>query len=165
MLTASPWLPGTKKCSPGQSRGRTRGANRGCRCGITGRFDVVPGLVENKARKPLGTSGAHCLVAERDEGFGNAAPGMVGNGFTIGGMSMVITLTIPDETARQIEAVAVTRGTTIEEVAAATLIEHTPPVVLVRRRRLGFVGAGSSGDTRPTDIHQLRREIADQATA
>ena len=36
-------------------------------------------------------------------------------------MSMVITLTISDETARRIEAVAATRGETIEQVTAEAL--------------------------------------------
>jgi hypothetical protein len=80
-------------------------------------------------------------------------------------MSMVITLTIPDDTARQIAAAAAGRGTTAEQLATEMLIEHAPPAGTIRRRRqLGFIGAGSSGDTRPTDIARLRREVADQRT-
>ena len=75
---------------------------------------------------------------------------------------MVITLTLPDETARQIEAAASLSGLSVAEIAAATLIEHTPVVAVQRRRRLAFVGIGASGDHRPTDIHRLRAEIADQ---
>lgn len=82
---------------------------------------------------------------------------------------MVMTITIPDETARRIEAIAAARGDTIEHVAvealdASPVLAAVPDALPARRRRLGFVGAGASGDHRPTDIHRLRREIADQAT-
>ena len=82
---------------------------------------------------------------------------------------MVIEL--PDEMVRRLEPVAVARGETIEEAAlealdvSPLLIEPVASVEVPHRRRLPFIGSGSSGDTRPTDIHRLRREIADQRTA
>ena len=82
----------------------------------------------------------------------------------------MMTITVPDETARRIEAIAAARGETIEHVAvealdASPVLAGVPDVSPSRRRRLGFVGAGTSGDRRPTDIHRLRQEIAGQATA
>ena len=81
------------------------------------------------------------------------------------GMSMVIKVSVPDETARAIEAAAASSGRTVEETAAAMLIEHAPVTAAGGRRRLGFIGAGSSGDPRPTDIHRLRGEVAAQRSA
>jgi hypothetical protein len=80
-------------------------------------------------------------------------------------MSMVIKVSVPDETARAIEAAAESSGRSVEEIAAAMLIEHAPVISGEARRRLGFIGAGSSGDGRPTDIHRLRGEVAAQRTA
>jgi hypothetical protein len=98
------------------------------------------------------------------QGFGNAAPGMVGNGFTLGSMSMVMTITIPDETARRIEAVAAARGDTIEHVAVEAL--DTSPLLIepVDSGEVdlleAFIGCGTSDGTRPTEIHEMRRELA-----
>jgi hypothetical protein len=52
----------------------------------------------------------------RTTGWIGGVTGM-SDGFTLRGMSMVITLRVPDETARRIEAVAAARGETIEELA------------------------------------------------
>jgi hypothetical protein len=69
-------------------------------------------------------------------------------GFTLEDMSMVIEL--PDEMVRRLEPVAAARGETIEAAAlealdvSPLLIEPVVSVEVPRRRRLAFVGIGSS---------------------
>jgi hypothetical protein len=69
------------------------------------------------------------------------------DGFTLGGMSMVITLRVPDEIARRIEATAAARGETIEELAREVF--DSSPLLLADDHDdgglppLSFIGLGS----------------------
>jgi len=58
---------------------------------------------------------------------------------------MSMTVHVPGEVARRLEAAAAARGVTVEELAAEVLADHVPSVEAVsRHRRLSFAGIGSS---------------------
>ena len=57
---------------------------------------------------------------------------------------MSMTVNVPDEVARRLEAAAAARGVTVEELAAEVRTDHAPQVDAPRRRHLGFVGIGAS---------------------
>ncbi|MDJ0770489.1 MAG: hypothetical protein QNJ12_16975 [Ilumatobacter sp.] len=58
---------------------------------------------------------------------------------------MSMTVNVPDDVARRLEAAAAARGVTVEELAAEVLTQNAPAVEAApRRRRLGFVGIGAS---------------------
>ncbi len=58
---------------------------------------------------------------------------------------MSMTVNVPGEIARRLEAAAAARGVTAEELAAEVLTENAPDVDAVpRRRKLSFAGIGAS---------------------
>jgi hypothetical protein len=77
-------------------------------------------------------------------------------------MSLVIA--IPDETARRIEAVAAARGESSEMVVLEALASS--PLLAGANPPTGdelledFIGCGSSTAGRPSEIHEMRRELA-----
>ena len=110
-----------------------------------------------------GTGGAHCVGAGQDKGLGMPLTGWPGTVYDWG-MSMVMTITIPDETARRIEAVAAARGDTIEHVTVEALDASPLLIEPVESGEVdlleAFIGCGASDGTRPSDIHEMRRELA-----
>lgn len=75
---------------------------------------------------------------------------------------MSLTVDLPPDVLRRLEAEAARRGVTVDEVIAelAATLPGEQPAPPKRSRRLSFVGIGSSGDTRPFDIHRERDELA-----
>ena len=58
---------------------------------------------------------------------------------------MSMTVNLPDDVARRLEAAAAARGVTVEELAAEVLSDNAPAIdPAPRRRHLGFVGIGAS---------------------
>ena len=58
---------------------------------------------------------------------------------------MSMTVNIPDDVARRLEAAAGARGVTVEELAAEVLTDHVSDVEAApQRRRLSFAGIGAS---------------------
>lgn len=58
---------------------------------------------------------------------------------------MSMTVNVPDDVARRLEAAAAARGVTVEELAAEVLTDHVPDVgEAPRRRHLSFGGIGAS---------------------
>jgi hypothetical protein len=86
-------------------------------------------------------------------GRGDEAHALVGVFYAVG---MSITLDVPADVMARFERAAAQCGISAADLAAEVLAEHAPSTEPVRRRQLGFVGAGASGDARPTDIHRLR---------
>ncbi len=77
---------------------------------------------------------------------------------------MPVTVELPAEALRRLEAEAARRGTSIDDVIAefaARLPNEAPP----SGHRLSFIGIGASGDTRPFDIHRERAELAERKLA
>ena len=76
---------------------------------------------------------------------------------------MTMTITLPDNMARRIEAVAAARGETVQEFTVEAL-DASPlladPVVDEVDLLEAFLGCGASGDPRPIDIHEMRDELA-----
>jgi hypothetical protein len=77
---------------------------------------------------------------------------------------MSVTVELPAEALRRLEAEATRRGTTIDAVIAE-LAARLPHQVPSRDHRLSFIGIGASGDTRPFDIHRERAELAERKRA
>ena len=75
------------------------------------------------------------------------------------GMSMTVDL--PEELGRRLEAEAARRGVTVD-VIVAELVASIPPAPSedAGSRRLAFVGIGASGRTEPLDIRRERAELA-----
>jgi hypothetical protein len=81
-------------------------------------------------------------------------------GFTLGGMSMVITL--PDVAAERVTAAAVARGVTVETVVVELVMDLPSGEVAsdaARDALEAFLGSGT-GDGTPFEIHEARRELA-----
>ena len=78
--------------------------------------------------------------------------------------TMSVNVDLPAESLRRLEAEAARRGLSIDQVIAE-LADQLPADGPRRNRRLGFVGIGASGDTRPLDIHRERAELADKKLA
>jgi len=58
---------------------------------------------------------------------------------------MSMTLNVPDDVARRLEAAAAARGVSVDELATEVLIDNVPEVAsTTERRHLAFVGIGSS---------------------
>lgn len=58
---------------------------------------------------------------------------------------MSMTVNVPGEIARRLEAAAAARGVTAEELAAEVLTENAPDVdAAPRRRKLSFAAIGAS---------------------
>ena len=81
-----------------------------------------------------------------------------------GGMSMTMTITLPDNMARRIEAVAAARGETIEHVTVEAL-DASPVLARVADDDEtdlleAFIGCGTSDGSKPFEIHEARRELA-----
>jgi hypothetical protein len=74
---------------------------------------------------------------------------------------MSVTVDLPPEALRKLEAEASRRGVSID-VVIAELAERLPTESGHKEQKLAFVGIGASGDTRPLDIHQLRAEAAEK---
>jgi plasmid stability protein len=56
-----------------------------------------------------------------------------------------MTVNVPDEVARRLEAAAAARGVSVDEFAAEVLIDNVPEVATTsERRHLAFVGVGAS---------------------
>lgn len=75
---------------------------------------------------------------------------------------MTVTLHVPDELVRRLEADAAARGISVEELAVELLSEHTTtpaePQPATQRRRLALAGIGASG----TGIsHRIDELLAD----
>jgi hypothetical protein len=80
---------------------------------------------------------------------------------------MVMTLKIPDEVLRRLEAAAEKRGMTPEELAIDFVVERLPDRDRVDRARdalARFVGS-ASGDGSRFDIHEARRDLAGRRRA
>lgn len=77
---------------------------------------------------------------------------------------MTVTVDLPDEALRRLEGEAARRGVSID-VVIAELAAGLPSEASPRKHRLSFVGIGSSGDTRPIDIHRERADLADKKLA
>ncbi len=72
---------------------------------------------------------------------------------------MSMTVNVPDEVARRLEAAAAARGVTVEELAAEVLSDYAPAIEAApRRRHLGFVGIGAS---KQGISHQIDELLAD----
>jgi hypothetical protein len=79
---------------------------------------------------------------------------------------MSVTVELPPEALRRLEAEATRRGISIDDVIAelaANLPVDTP--ASSSGHRLRFIGIGASGDTRPFDIHRERAELAERKFA
>ena len=74
---------------------------------------------------------------------------------------MPMLVAVPEELAQRLEAVAIQRGISAEELAVEVLAEHAPTVVVSRQRKFRFIGAGTSAVSATTHIHVLRRELAE----
>ena len=75
-----------------------------------------------------------------------------------------MTVELPAEALRRLEAEAVRRGTSIDDVIAelaARLPDEAPP----SGHRLSFIGIGASRGTRPFHIHRERAELAERKLA
>lgn len=72
---------------------------------------------------------------------------------------MSLTVDLPADVVRRLEAEAARRGVTIDEVIAE-LASGLPTEHQERPKCLRFVGIATSGDTRPFDIHHERDELA-----
>lgn len=77
---------------------------------------------------------------------------------------MSVTVELPDEALRRLEAEASRRGISIDDVIAE-LASRLPDEVPPSGHRLSFVGIGASGDTRPIDIQRERAELAERKLA
>lgn len=64
---------------------------------------------------------------------------------------MTLTVHLPDEVARRLEALAAARGKSPEEVALEAIEAQVPP-----RRRLSFSAVGASGEH---DVARRHREV------
>jgi plasmid stability protein len=72
---------------------------------------------------------------------------------------MSMTVNVPDEVARRLEAAAAARGVTVEELAAEVLTDNAPAIEATpRRRHLGFVAIGAS---KHGISHQVDELLAD----
>jgi hypothetical protein len=73
---------------------------------------------------------------------------------------MSVTVELPPEALRRLEAEAARRGISIDDVIAelAAGLPVDDPLE-------SFIGCGASGDTRPFDIHRERAELADKKFA
>lgn len=81
---------------------------------------------------------------------------------------MPLTVDLPPDVLRRLEAEASRRGVTVDEVIAelaAGLPGEAAAKTPKRSRRLNFVGIGASGDTRPFDIHRERDKLASRKLA
>ena len=75
-----------------------------------------------------------------------------------------MTLELPAEAVRRLEAAATRRGLSIDDVIAE-LVARLPADAAPSGHRLRFVGIGASGDTRPLDIHRERAELSERKLA
>jgi hypothetical protein len=58
---------------------------------------------------------------------------------------MSMTVNVPDDVARRLEAAAAACGVSVDEFATGVLIDHVPEVASTTgRRHLAFVGIGAS---------------------
>ena len=102
----------------------------------------VPAIVERGVRSDSRAWGS----AERT-GEAN------GCGFLYAGVMTRITIEVPDEVAERMNAAAAARGVATEQLVGEVAAEQFPP-----RRKLGFIGIGSSGEG-GGDIARRHREI------
>ena len=77
---------------------------------------------------------------------------------------MHVTVELPVDALRSLEAEAARRKVSIGDVIAA-LANQLPDVDPPTRHRLSFVGIGASGDTRPIDARRERAELAEGRSA
>ena len=73
---------------------------------------------------------------------------------------MSVTVELPAEALRRLEAEAARRGISIDDVIAE-LASRLP----IEDPLESFIGCGASGDTRPFDIHRERAELAERKLA
>lgn len=80
---------------------------------------------------------------------------------------MPMTVDLPPDVVRRLEAEAARRGVVVDEVIAelASGLPGDGAEAPKRSRRLSFVGIGASGDTRPFDIRRERDELASRKLA
>ena len=120
----------------------------------------------------LAPGAAHCVGLEGTRN-GKTGSTTTSIGFTLGAMSMTMTITLPDNMARRIESVAAARGETVQEFTVEAL-DASPlladpgvddPTVGVDALE-AFLGSAASGDPdwAGTDSRVLRREIAERRT-
>ncbi len=69
-----------------------------------------------------------------------------------------MTVNVPDDVARRLEAAAGARGVTVEELAADVLAHHVSDVEAApRRRQLSFAGIGASKHGISHQVDELLR--------
>jgi hypothetical protein len=76
---------------------------------------------------------------------------------------MSVTVELPAEASRRLEAEASRRGISIDDVIAELAARlPNPSEAPSSGHRLSFIGIGASGDTRPFDIHRERAKLAER---
>ncbi len=80
---------------------------------------------------------------------------------------MPMTVDLPPDVVRRLEAEAARRGVVVDQVIAelAAGLPEDGADAPTRSQRLSFVGIGASGDTRPFDIRRERDELASHKLA
>ena len=75
--------------------------------------------------------------------------------------SVSLNVELPDDLATRVKAVAAERGVSADEVVVEAVRAQLPGHEALR----AFIGFGASGDSRPFDIHEARRTLAERKSA
>lgn len=94
-----------------------------------------------------------------------------GSSRTLGAMSLTVEL--PDEIAARVRAVAADRGVSADQIVAEAVSAQLPEEEAPDEPRSdeahvalkAFIGFGASGTTRPFDIHEERKRLAERKYA
>lgn len=80
---------------------------------------------------------------------------------------MPMTVDLPPDVVRRLEAEAARRGVVVDQVIAelAAGLPEDATDAPTRSRTLSFIGIGASGDTRPFDLCRERDELASRKLA
>jgi hypothetical protein len=76
-------------------------------------------------------------------------------------VGMTVTLHVPEDLVNRLEAEAVRRGMSVDELSAQLLAAGLPEKDALE----AFIGCGSSGKHEPFDIHAARSELAGRKLA
>jgi hypothetical protein len=79
-----------------------------------------------------------------------------------------MSVNLPDDVAAQLAAEAARRGVSVDDLAAQLLAVRLPEPAedgIEEDALEAFIGCGASGRTEPFDLHQARRDLADQKRA